>query len=459
LWNPPLADGKFIVGFLFFTLLANSAGAIPTAKDIELSALAVRQTFNTFIEQSRELRFTFELEEKFIKQANRSELNKLARAASDKIQLIQRQQQSFKKLIEEYQGDDWDDKFGSTKLWRKLQGQIYFSGLSGCQIDYYQAIASEQGEREKICHDILGAIETLGNINKTVHLNLIKAKVLGLLAKNDSAKKEFNKITSLSLRAKLEEIKFLKTSTGLDTFAERIIESGSADDYELVLSLAFLQRRYAPDALEQTFSLWPQVQSYMAELLLSHIIEKPIEKINVLDAQIAIAGCNRIEQYGDFLDRLSKAEKFQTPLILYTTAAGRSVELLLLAAQKQRVEKSWLFDMDPNQITAVAARLAHSNYADGLIDCQLAMRALEQYSQGDDLEYFYTIVLADCGKDTLSNELLTKIVADRKHKWSKQARFELLSKELKQKQTKQAELVSKCKRGDRFDRAGSLQSR
>jgi hypothetical protein len=208
---------------VFFSLLlpTSSANAIPTAEDINSLAETARLTADTFMRESFQLRMQYEFTGQFLTRNDKENLHTLAKKATDRLLAIAESQRKLKQQIEDYQGDDWDNRYGSTGLWRKLSRDLYVTTLSKCEIDFYLALSSQQLQRNKISQDILAQIDSLHQIHTIAYSQFLKAKTLALLARTDPAykplaKKEFDVLSvrsdmrhSTVFRITIERIKLL----------------------------------------------------------------------------------------------------------------------------------------------------------------------------------------------------------------------------------------------------------
>jgi len=227
----------------------------------------------------------FECSGDFLTRQGRQKLKGLAGAADRRLAQIEEEQRTFKKQIEDYQGEDWEQRFGSTGLWRKLAADVLRSTLSRLDVDYYLALADEEPKRSQLLHGIVTQIDSLGTNEPPAYAQLIKAKSLALLSQSEPAlvpvaADEFDRLQrrqdisrATGFRAAIEKIKFSGPPTGarLETLAGSIADSECRDDTELVLSLALLQRRYSPGSLERTLSLWPKIENLLAQLILADL--------------------------------------------------------------------------------------------------------------------------------------------------------------------------------------------
>ena len=144
--------------FLMLSLSASSANRLPCTKDVNSLGQKCRLTVDTFMHQSQRLRLGYEFSGKFVNNSDRQELYELANTAGEALLTIASQQQKLKNQIEDYQGDDWDGRYGQTGLWRKLSKELAITKLNKCEIDYYLAVSSLPQQREKTLQAILKQI-------------------------------------------------------------------------------------------------------------------------------------------------------------------------------------------------------------------------------------------------------------------------------------------------------------
>jgi len=230
-----------------------SAEPIPTAADINALAEKAKLTVGLFMHESISLRIGFEYSGKFLSQGDKDKLYQLAKTTSDELQAIADSQRKSKSQIEDYEGNDWDEKFGQTGLWRKLSANLYTTNLNQCEIDFYAALCAEQPDANNALHDILARLKSLNQIHDTAYLQFLKARVLARLARTDPthkplAKRQFDELMERSdmkhttvFKIEIARIKLLGLTgpNQLMKLADDIAKSNSTNDYELILSLAY----------------------------------------------------------------------------------------------------------------------------------------------------------------------------------------------------------------------------
>jgi hypothetical protein len=268
---------------------------------------------------------------------------------------------------------------------------------------------------------------------------------------------------AIYFRAVIEKIKLTgQTEPGrLNTITSKLAQSNCAEDLELVLSLAFLQRRYDRQAFEKTVQMWPQIEDFLGTLILSdlsnriaqgQLSKQALQQISVFEAELAAEAAwkSKTEDYKILLYHLSSMEKFQTPLILYAAAVAlaelspdKSVHFLIKTSNLQSTlsgQRSDRLDIEGYKIASQAAKLAYNLFAEDSSGCQLALSAFDNYCEmagekiDEELEYLYTIVLNGCGQATKSKQLLKKIANRPSGNWRNKARLDLIVQVIQQKQ-------------------------
>ena len=467
----------------FLSVAVGSTGALPTAEDIDSLAEAANQVTETFMQESFGFRMQYEFSGQFSTECDKAKLKSIAKRAGDQLQEIAQSQRKLKQQIEDYEGRDWDSRYGSTGLWRKLFADLYATRLSRCEVDLYLALTAQQAERDKILHKILAQIDSLEQIHGAAYTQFLRAKTLALLARTDSAykplaKKDFDALMERSdmrhstvFRIEIGRIKLLGLTKPdqLKTMAENITKSRCADDLELVLSLVFLKRRMEPEGLEETVKLFPQAEDSLSSLILSdlshrfkqgQLAKEDFQQISVFEAELAVQAAwkNNPQEYKALLESLSSGDKFQTPLTLYVTAVAfagsspaKTVELLIKASKLQQLQKSDKLGIEADKIAQQAAQIACNLYIRGRRPCQLVTEVFDNYvaiAQGridEELEYLYSKVFSDCGSISRSEELL-EIIANRPTGgWRNRARLDLIEQAIRNLRKPHRELCNQLR--------------
>lgn len=448
---------RFRVSFFCLALLLTAsavAGRLPSAEDIDGLAEAAKSAASDFKIKSRELRFHYEYSGRFLDPADKEKLNALAKQTSDELRRISESQQKIKSRIEAYEGEDWEDRYGETGLWRKLFAYIYVTEVRRLDIDLGIALYGDNALRKERAHNLLGRIEKLGEDYDTAWLQFLRARALGLIASKDSAykwaaRRQFDMLLERSdtkqataFRIAIERIKLLGGDhNDVERLGEDIARTDAAQDPELVMSLACLQHRLKmTQAFEKTLSLTTGVEGFMGARILADFgyrlehDELDVAKISLYEAELAAqaAWADAPQDWADLLLHLARSPGFQSPLILYVTASanaesrpGEAVEILIEAAEAQKNQKSEKLGLEAERIAEQAAQLACNAYAGGNIDEHAALEALESSRQiadgwmDEELEYCYASTLMATGQKEKGARLLDTIAdtSNAKRRW------------------------------------------
>ena len=470
------------IACIIFSLLsvpAASAGTIVTFEDINGLVTSAKTSYDAFTHESLRLRMQYEYSGRFLSEEDKDRLHEIAKKASDQLEAIIKNQQILKQKIEEYEGRDWDARYGATGLWRRLSADIYTAILCKCEIDYSLALTAKQTQKEKILQEITARINSLNKIHDKAHSHFLKAKALTLLSREKPAykllaTKEFDELTArddiqkvTSFKAAIEKIKLADAvePNQLNKLAQELAKSSCADDFELILPLAFLQRRYDRPGFEKTVETFPQTRDFIGSVILTDLSNRLSEKqdlreISVFEAVLATRAiwADQTQDHTELLDSLLNTDKFRTPLILYVSAvkfapssAPKAVELLVQASRLQKIHKSSKLDLEADKIAEQAAQLAYNLFVEDSNSCQTALQAFQNYfeiageQKDQQLEYIYSSVLNDCGRAEKSRELLQKIANDPAGDYHNRARLDLIVLQMHQNQPQRDEALEQLR--------------
>jgi len=457
----------FCMAVFFLSATAGAGNVLPAAVDINNLAQAASLTVEAFMQQSFELRLRYEFSGRFLAQDDKRNLHELARTAGDRLEGIATEQRKLKQQIDDYEGDDWDSRYGSTGLWRKLSRDICVTSLSKCEIDFYRALSAEPPQANEILKKVVAQADSLDQTSNTAYSQFLKAKSLAVLARTDLScrplsKKQFDLLAeradiddATALRISLERIELLGPSRlgELENLGSEIAGGDCSGDIELVFLLLSLQRRYDRRSLRETIQKWPQIEDFVGSCVLSELVYQigqgrlDLLNISVFEAELAAQAAwkNDPQAYKTLLDQLASSQEFQTPLILYVTATAfadssgaKAVNFLIKAARLQQLQKSDRLQLSDREIAKQAAQLAYNLFVGDNGNCQPAIEAFENYTRiagkqiDEELEYLYTGVLNICGPAEEGKRLLQRIVERPAGKWRNRARLDLVTLAVRQ---------------------------
>ena len=415
--------------------------------------------------QSRELRMQFELSRRLLSDRNKEYFREFAAGAKINLDLLVNQQQSILKEVEQYDGADWEQLYGSTGLWRQLAASIEKTKLNKAYIDYYIAVVCEDSQKQKALEEILSLLDWPG---QTRSADILITKVLCALSGiddkyRDPAEKQFAKIKLRSnsnhceaIEASLEQIKCFGPSepNEMNNLAQSLYESECKEDNEMLLSLAILQRRYSPDALVDTLSLSWYCSNLFGKLLLAdmsaYLSQTPTTDANLdsfspLDAEIAAITVLQTNPqiYAELIGKLADNERFQSPAVLFVAATlcqetqpKKAVELLTKASNIQSKQPNVLLNVTAEEMARRSFEIAYQEFIKAPNDCQSAVNAFENYSRitpdkiDEQTQYLYANLLNNCGRQNDASEIFRALAKRSQSIWGDAANLELLKIEL-----------------------------
>ncbi|MHC4271744.1 MAG: hypothetical protein ACYST2_05470, partial [Planctomycetota bacterium] len=360
----------FFLSFLSVVFWPGFAHALIKPEDVNQLADSARLVLDSFYLESFNLRMQYEYSGKFITPEHREKLKQIASNACEKLKSISTQQKALKKQIEDYEGQDWEDLYGKTGLWRKLSWDIHITDLGACQTDYYLAITLEGDAKEGFIEQLNERIMDIESNYSTAGSGILKAKIFALLSKNDPRYKklalkgleEFMIYSDVerTITAAVEKLKLVESvdAEQLNSLINVLYQNRNERYLELVLSVAFLQRQHDLEGFEKTIRLFPEIEMMvggysLAELLVQHqenqLTLEMLKQKSVLEIELAaLAAWEKTpESKKELLLNFLEVNKFRTPLVIYIAASSiaqsspqQSVELLVEASQLQKVQEN-----------------------------------------------------------------------------------------------------------------------
>ncbi len=211
----------------------------------------------------------------------------------------------------------------------------------------------------------------------------------------------------------------------------------------MLLTLAILQNKYAPDKLQNTLSHSSQTATDLfGKLILADLSsDNDLNSLNPLTAELAAyaASTTNFPEHKDLLLAIAETDKLKTPGTLciagksvIESEPGKAIELLMESSDLQLRQKEPLLDIDARATAEYAARLAYDNFTQKNIDCNLAIAAFDNYARiasdkmSEEMQYLYGEILFDCGKTQEASEIFTKLSDVSKSIWHDKASLQLL---------------------------------
>ncbi|MFH1370724.1 MAG: hypothetical protein ABII09_05505 [Planctomycetota bacterium] len=413
--------------FVFILLLTTTSFANPPSPEsIQQIISASKLEWEKFEDKSFMLRMQFDLSGRLLNDRDKTFFCELAANARNQLDQYVNQQQSMLEQIEKYEGADWEQKYGSTGLWRQLAAAVETTKLNQAQIDYLYSI---------ICENLQPS-------------DLVREKLFKRKLRSDLSLCEVLKVS-------IEQIKYFGPSepNELNDVAQSLAKSECKDDPEMLLTLVILQHRYSPDELRNTLSHSPQTAILLGKLLLadfsSRFSQSPadvnLELVSSFDVELAAVAALQEgpKSYADLIATLAQNDRFQTPAVLYAAAIlcqdarpQKTVELLIKASNSQLQQRNQLLAITPEQIAEQAFNVAYYAFTQDPNNCKPAIDAFDNYSRiaseriNEQTQYLYGVLLCNCNRISEAAEVFRRLANQSQSIWRDAASLELLKIEL-----------------------------
>ncbi|MGD0078760.1 MAG: hypothetical protein ABSB91_09100, partial [Sedimentisphaerales bacterium] len=276
---PPSKHPLIFVASLLVFSAAIFADDLPGYDEVNLLSQKAKQTADDFYNKTFEMRMRYEYAGRFIDPNDKIKLLSLAAQATAGLEQIADDQNNLLKQIEDYQGDDWEIRFGQTGLWRRLTADLQRTKSETFEIDSVFAIADE-----------------------------IKSGCPPLAIRSDCN----------SIRQAMEKIKCLGKCepNEFETIAEALAKSECNNSPEMLLSLIILQNKYAPDKLKNTLFRNSQAAGMFGKILVESLSSDPnLDLLNPATAELIAIYARHTEaaDYKDLLVAIAQDNRFKTP--------------------------------------------------------------------------------------------------------------------------------------------------
>jgi len=351
---------KKYIFILFIFPVQSLCAELPDANSISALAENVEQTITQFNQQSLEFRLKLAFEGSLCG-ADRDKFVELVKDNKEKIENILTEQSNAKKAIEEYEGDDWDQRYGTTNLWRKLGLDIKNTQLTEAKLNLYLAKVDDP--------------------------NIVIADVLKQVKSNNDP----NEILQI---------------------ADELQKKDYSKEPQTVLELAGLLRKHnLISAMEKLFERYPAVANLAGRFICEEMKQKnDLQNYSIYEIELAVKNLPQEENLdNDIFEKIIAVEKFQTPMVLYAAALAAvelnpqlSVDCLLQTAELLKHSPRKNEPLNIEAVLTLAGNIAYSSFTEGRIDCKTALNTFEIYLQTipqpeDKIVYPAAIVYQKCG--------------------------------------------------------------
>jgi len=386
--------------------------------------------------------------------AGRTEtLRRAAAEASTQLCAVAEAQRRLKSQIENYRGDDWEDIYGSTGLWRRLFQNLRTTMIGLCRIDYYRLLAAAEGDRPPMAAAVIERLDSLDE--PCPEATVIKAKTL-LLAQPGPAGRmaaaqclvpvTANQSPKIVYRQALLLLKRISDCDyeELDHLLQESAQHGRCDDIELNLSLALLQisRGKTEAVAEYLKANRPAAETLGEVILLRLAARRDFDTLTAFEAKLACEAARKAPSpwRNELTIQMAGVVPLRTPAVLRAAAAAlqdshplKAVEMLIQASRLPRTNLD-VVQVAPVDVARQAAELAYGRLASGDGDCDTAVTAVENLlfvaGSSDEISeetFIYAALLDRCGRGGQSAAILRNIADSGVQPWANKARLYLLA--------------------------------
>ena len=388
------------------------------------------KTFIDFIQQSIEARLGYTYKGDFITSQDKSKIKMLAAQKSVELDNILQKQQQLLKEIQDYQGQDWESKFGKTGLFRQLKSDIEKTIIAQIEVDCWSVRTQENGEN--------GTLKVLLERWESLDLGSVGFKkfLLGRIVSagdNQKALKVYDSIDTNDFDVNLKKQLLLEKSQARLHVGEQIdvneLESLALGDNDIEARLRaslILCRLSRCGAIETVIKKYPSSSTLISRIFYEEIKSSSaslIENISETQASLAIEyilanGCDLSSVA--VIDKLIGYQKFQKGLYYYVGAKCLE-ELQPAKAVKYFIEASMLYQDNKiyaaSQTALEAVSVAYSLYGK---DKQYLPLAIESFGNlektapnafDNKMKYLYAKLFKAAGNEDRYRQLIKELSA------------------------------------------------
>ena len=202
---------------------------------------------------------------------------------------IHSEQISYKRLIEQYEGDDWDNRYGKNSLWRRFDSLTNQTSYLIAKCLYYRALCATSQQLQIITDDIMQKCAAISDGVNALYREILEAQVYLLLRRGnegyfdeifkrlDSVQRSMDSTTELYYEMWMCRLEMLKpfSKSQLNTVIKNFQTSPQAENALIAMRLAFLELQIGESRLlEKNLEKLPPVAEIIAKSRLSAAMAK-----------------------------------------------------------------------------------------------------------------------------------------------------------------------------------------
>jgi hypothetical protein len=425
---------------------------LPTATDVENLSQACAAAFNAFITESFLPRAKLQYSGRFTDPQDARNISALAKKTAATLAVILQSQELIRRDIEQYDGDDWDRRYGNTSLWRVSIAAAQQTQWRICVVDYHHGIASTGKKKELLLRYVIAQT----NKKTDFHVNekkLLNTRARWAAATEKKAENTIGRLDSLIASSGIDNEVFyqavimrMKLSSRinaqqLSALAENLKKGKLKNNYELLLKLAMEELKLGGDSIIRSIAARHRsVTDFAGRVILDDIISNAgnrqllnmtLKTKTPAETQFAalIAIKEKHPKYAAAFKQMSSIAKFQNDVVYLAAAQScckteplKAIDFYLQAIKKTKVAKNTWLKYSAAKIAHNRARLAYSLYYDDSKYFKTAKEAIELYlleaandeiedkTEHNELAYIYASMLIEAGDLVKAVEALAKVI-------------------------------------------------
>jgi hypothetical protein len=419
-----------LLGLLMCWGSAHAADA-PSQADVDKLSQEATAIYAEFMEVSAPERLQFELAGRGLEAGASARLAKLSSVVVARFSGLVTQGDALRVKVEDYQGQDWESRYGSTGLWRRLKAEIYRVMMFRYEARYWSAMAAAADDRLGLLREIAAEIAAFRADFHSDELSLLYARVLcagpedgpqwqsGMAIVDELCAGD--ETDTVHLAARLERYR-LKATHDAEELAGiwRLVKASAKTDDELLIRTGFAGWTAGnQDWLEEVVRRCPQSRQLLDRCVLATAEERMakdgVQWIGAYAANLAAdSAAKEPEAHKAIIAAMANVREYRGPEVLY--AAGLLLEKTEpLKAAAVFVEVSRKMDGETAVRTAArAATLAYDQFRKDKGCCSDALPIVEYYAKltarpAPEMAYCHYLLTAQCGDANQARRLLESL--------------------------------------------------
>ncbi|AQT68423.1 hypothetical protein STSP2_01583 [Anaerohalosphaera lusitana] len=440
--------------FLFLILgtcaSALAAGTLCDGGDIRRARETAHETYGQFLSETLTQRMGWFCQGDNLQSDPKSKLAATASDTVSKLHTVLQKQQTYRDQIENYDGEDWDRRFGSNGLWRRLVADIASTRLLIARCNFWQAVNAQGENRRQLIESITQKCAPLRDVFTGGEAQVMSLRAQSLNENNRrtiEAAQSMLRDERLPAPVRIDAAALLNRCTEppnpqtIEKLADKLQQGPSRDNYEPWLKLALVGLKVGSDSIiSNVLERWPALRTHAGMVLLDAAPNRKIDKMTTLEAKLIATETLRRDpaDYTALLKKIRNTDHLASAPVCYASAkslaetnAFKAIELYMRAADKQRDEQDKMLTLSGAEIAAEGARCAYGLYYQDSHYLRIARDTMAYYftlagdTYDEQLRYLYALLLKENGRTDHAKTIFSELT-DQAETYAPHAQFENL---------------------------------